>query len=70
MSALIDKTFPMRRKAILDKPRDLDSLFKDYPFLRDGEQVRYNEIHMGTFFHLCLLLTYIAFERVGENCPV
>ena len=34
VSALMGKTFPMRRKVILDKPCDLDSLFKDYPFLQ------------------------------------
>jgi hypothetical protein len=39
VSDLMDKTFALRRKDILDKCPDLDSLFKEYPFLQDGDQV-------------------------------
>lgn len=41
VSDLMDKTFALRRKEILDKCPDLDSLFKEYPFLQDGDQVLY-----------------------------
>lgn len=36
---LMDRTFPFRRKAILEKVQDLDSLFKDFPFLQESDQV-------------------------------
>ena len=39
VSDLMDKTFALRRKKILDNCLDLDSLFKEYPFLQDGNQV-------------------------------
>ena len=39
MSDLMDKTFALRRKKILETSPDLNSLFKDYPFLQDGIQV-------------------------------
>ena len=35
----MDKTFTLRRKGILEKSPDLNSLFKEYPFLQDSNQV-------------------------------
>ena len=42
---LMDRTFPFRRKAILEKVQDLDSLFKDFPFPQESDQVWC--VHLG-----------------------
>ena len=60
VSDLMDKTFALRRKEILDKSPDLDSLFKEYPFLQDGDQVLHYMICIYTLkYLLCIsLLTH------------
>lgn len=35
----MDRTFPMRRKAILEQPLTLESIFERFPFLQEREQV-------------------------------
>lgn len=39
VSDLMDKTYVFRRRAILKSTPDLKSLFSDYPFLQDANQV-------------------------------
>ena len=36
---LMDETFPLRQKAILEKLHDLDGLFHQFPFLQESDQV-------------------------------
>ena len=37
---LMSRTFPMRRRDILENAYDLSTLFNKYPFLKDPEVVR------------------------------
>lgn len=36
---LMSRTFPMRRKTILDSPTDVGTVFEEFPFLRESNQV-------------------------------
>jgi hypothetical protein len=39
ISDLMDRTFALRRKGILENPHDLNSLFQEFPFLQESDQV-------------------------------
>lgn len=39
VSDLMDRTFPMRRKAVVEKCKDLSDLYKQFPFLQEANQV-------------------------------
>ena len=38
---LMERTFPMRRRGILEAPADVQTIFDHYPFLQDPTQVCY-----------------------------
>lgn len=50
VSDLMDRTFPMRRKTILEQPLSLESIFEKFPFLQECEQV-----HIYTCMYMYLL---------------
>ena len=39
VAELMDRTFPMRRKQILENATDLNRIFQDFPFLQEIDQV-------------------------------
>ena len=42
---LMDRTFAMRRREIVDNPCDVQSLFKKFPFLQQSDQVKQHPWH-------------------------
>ena len=40
VAELMERTFPLRRKQILEKSSDLNMIFQDFPFLEEIDQVR------------------------------
>ncbi len=56
VAELMDRTFPMRRKEILEKDTDLNHIFQSFPFLQEIDQVRFQS--SGLFSsHICITLS-------------
>ena len=53
VSGLMDKTFALRRKAILETSMDLNTMFKQYPFLQEIDQV--GNVLLNTTHILCFV---------------
>ena len=58
----MDRTFPLRRQTILEQPMNIESIFENFPFLQESEQVTSNYLVeiLNFSFH-------VAYERNGKD---
>lgn len=60
---LMDRTFALRRKDILENTYDLNTIFTLFPFLQESEQVKI--LLLSAYLILCCCC--LDNERIGSN---
>ena len=67
MSELMERTFQLRRKSILEESSDLKEVFKRFPFLQESDQVILF-LPYTTVYSIYIFLHITAHERIGKGC--